>query len=67
MHIKKGEIGMGIAGFAYFMQTPRTVEDLIVPHAIERERAFERSWKPSGWRSATMRSSSRICWRIAVF
>lgn len=28
-------------GFAYFVQTPRRIEDLIVPHAIERERGFE--------------------------
>ncbi|MBQ2633300.1 MAG: hypothetical protein IJF88_01805 [Oscillospiraceae bacterium] len=28
-------------GFAYFVQTPRRIEDLIVPHAIEWERAFE--------------------------
>ena len=28
-------------GFAYFVERPRKIEDLIVPHPIERERLFE--------------------------
>ena len=32
---------MQITGFAYFVESPRRIEDLIVPHPIERERLFE--------------------------
>ena len=28
-------------GYAYFVESPRTVNDLMQPHPIERERAYE--------------------------
>ncbi len=32
---------MGESGFAYFVERPRRMEDLLVPHPLERERAYE--------------------------
>ena len=32
---------MGKTGYAYFVESPRIVEDLMAPHPIEREQRYE--------------------------